>query len=316
MRCGPASCACWRAIAARRAARLGGGTVCFFVRCEGKGSMSLGIWMLFGKRKRIVKRILIVEDEPLIAFDNEVMLGDAGYEVVATLDGFDEAIALVSARAGRFDPQRRSAAARAAYRASTLPARPRNKGIPVLFASGHKPPDDAPEFALGCLMKPYSERQLRQALDSVERFLAGQEGPAAQGAALLRRRTGLNRVWSRADPLLIMACISSSGRMDYGGGGEAQGVAAAHGRAERPQDRDHARLRLCRGPALHLADRHAERLARRVARSTSPPSASCRGSASPTPSNSCGRRWSTGCGCRGSRSSGGGAAGCSSARCC
>ena len=58
--------------------------------------MSLGIWMLFGKRKRIVKRILIVEDEPLIAFDNEVMLGDAGYEVVATLDGFDEAIALLA----------------------------------------------------------------------------------------------------------------------------------------------------------------------------------------------------------------------------
>ena len=40
--------------------------------------------MLFGKRKQIVKRILIVEDEPLIAFDNENMLGDAGYEIVAT----------------------------------------------------------------------------------------------------------------------------------------------------------------------------------------------------------------------------------------
>ena len=51
--------------------------------------------MLFGKRKRVVKRILIVEDEPLTAFDNEIMLGDAGYEVVATLDDFDEAIALL-----------------------------------------------------------------------------------------------------------------------------------------------------------------------------------------------------------------------------
>ena len=54
--------------------------------------------MLFGKRKRIVKRILIVEDEPLTAFDNENMLGDAGYEVVATIDNFDEAIALLDAR--------------------------------------------------------------------------------------------------------------------------------------------------------------------------------------------------------------------------
>ena len=51
--------------------------------------------MLFGKRNRIVKRILIVEDEPLTAFDNEVMLADFGYEVVATLDSFDDAIALL-----------------------------------------------------------------------------------------------------------------------------------------------------------------------------------------------------------------------------
>ena len=49
--------------------------------------------MLFGKRKRIVKRILVIEDEPLTAFDNEVMIRDAGYEVVATHDDFEEALA-------------------------------------------------------------------------------------------------------------------------------------------------------------------------------------------------------------------------------
>ena len=134
----------------------------------------MGIWMLFGKRKRIVKRILIVEVEPLIAFDNEVMLGDAGYEVVATLDGFDEAIALLAREQVdlilsdvRLQHGRRTGIdlARAA----------KKQGVPVLFASGHKPPDDAPEFALGCLMKPYSERQLRQALESVDRFLAGKK---------------------------------------------------------------------------------------------------------------------------------------------
>jgi hypothetical protein len=48
--------------------------------------------MLFGKRKRIVNRILIVEDEPLTAFDNENLLRDEGYEVVATLDAFAEAV--------------------------------------------------------------------------------------------------------------------------------------------------------------------------------------------------------------------------------
>ncbi len=48
--------------------------------------------MLFGKRRRVVKRILIVEDEPLTAFDNENMLTDAGYTVVATVDTFDDAL--------------------------------------------------------------------------------------------------------------------------------------------------------------------------------------------------------------------------------
>jgi len=49
--------------------------------------------MLFGKRERIVNRILIVEDEPLTAFDNETMIADAGYEVVATLDRYSDAVA-------------------------------------------------------------------------------------------------------------------------------------------------------------------------------------------------------------------------------
>ena len=34
--------------------------------------------MLFGKRKQVVKRILIVEDEPLTAFDNENTLTGGG----------------------------------------------------------------------------------------------------------------------------------------------------------------------------------------------------------------------------------------------
>ena len=49
--------------------------------------------MLFGKRKRIVKRVLIIEDEPLTAFDNEVILRDCGIDVVATHDDFEEALA-------------------------------------------------------------------------------------------------------------------------------------------------------------------------------------------------------------------------------
>ena len=35
--------------------------------------------MLFGRRKRVITRILLVEDEPLVAFDNESSLTADGY---------------------------------------------------------------------------------------------------------------------------------------------------------------------------------------------------------------------------------------------
>ena len=135
--------------------------------------------MLFGKRKRIVKRILIVEDEPLVAFDNEVMLGDAGYEVVATLDGFDEAIALLGRE--KIDLILSDVRLKGRRTGVDLARAAKKQGVPVLFASGHAPPKEAPEFALGCLMKPYSERQLRQSLDSIDRFLAGKNPKPPKG---------------------------------------------------------------------------------------------------------------------------------------
>src|SRR3954468_12444357 len=94
MRCGPVSRGC--AGAGRgRDPRLRG-TALRFVRCGGvviQWFLGFENEMLFGKRKQVVKRILIVEDEPLTAFDNENILGDAGYEVVATVDDLDEALA-------------------------------------------------------------------------------------------------------------------------------------------------------------------------------------------------------------------------------
>ncbi len=48
--------------------------------------------MLFGKRERAIRRILIVEDEPLVAFDNEHLLRECGYEVVATVDTLADAV--------------------------------------------------------------------------------------------------------------------------------------------------------------------------------------------------------------------------------
>ena len=128
--------------------------------------------MLFGKRKRIVKRILIVEDEPLIAFDNETMLADLGYEVVATLDNFDTAIAhLEKEEIHLILSDLRLAGKRTGM---DLARAAKSRGVPTLFATGHELPEEASLLAIGCLMKPFNERTLKNALSCIDRHLAGE----------------------------------------------------------------------------------------------------------------------------------------------
>ena len=129
--------------------------------------------MLFGKRKRIVKRILIVEDEPLIAFDNETMLAALGYEVVATLDNFYNAIEhLEIAQIDLILTDLRLAGERSGL---DLARAAKGKGVPILFATGHELPPEAAALAVGCLLKPYSERTLKHALSSIDKHLAGEK---------------------------------------------------------------------------------------------------------------------------------------------
>ena len=124
----------------------------------------------FRKRDRRIGRLLIVEDEPLVAFDNEHFLTDQGFTVVATVDHVAEAlrviesepIDLVLADVRLSDGDDGVEVARAAQA----------RGIPVLFASAHCP-IDAQTLAIGCLAKPYSHRDLIAAIDAVEARLAG-----------------------------------------------------------------------------------------------------------------------------------------------
>ena len=137
--------------------------------------------MLFGKRKRLVKRILIVEDEPLTAFDTETMLAAFGYEVVATLDNFEEAVGkvehddvhLVIADVRLHNEDLGLALAKIAH----------EHGVPTLLATGHRPPP-ASAHAVGCLSKPYTERLLKQAIESVDRFLQGESVKPLKGLEL------------------------------------------------------------------------------------------------------------------------------------
>ena len=126
--------------------------------------------MLFGKRERLIRRILIVEDEPLVAFDNEHMLADAGYEVVATVDSFAAAAEVIASEqidlvltditlAGDgdgFDVARTAAA----------------KGVAVLVVTGDCG-EEAKSIALGCLAKPYSEKVLLGTLDALDSHMRG-----------------------------------------------------------------------------------------------------------------------------------------------
>lgn len=143
--------------------------------------------MLFGKRNRIVKRILVVEDEPLTAFDNETMLIDAGYEIVATLDGFDEALEVLERE--QIDLILSDIRLRSQQTGIDLAHAAKKRGVPTLFASGHAMPAAA-EVAIGCLKKPYTERQLKAAIDSVDRHLAGEQVKPPKGLDLFTAEQG------------------------------------------------------------------------------------------------------------------------------
>ena len=126
--------------------------------------------MLFARRERAIRRLIIVEDEPLVAFDNEHLLSEAGYEVVATVDSLAEAKAVIemepldlvlsdirlNGEGDGLDVARAAAA----------------RGVPVLFVSGHCPVE-ARGLGLGCLAKPYTEKTLKAALDAIDALMQG-----------------------------------------------------------------------------------------------------------------------------------------------
>ena len=137
--------------------------------------------MLFGKRNQVVKRILIVEDEPLTAFDNENMLGDAGYEVVATVDDLEEALEILERE--QIDLILSDVRLRKDQTGIELARAAKAKGVPTLFATGHSYPE-ASEVAIGCVMKPYTERQLCKAIEAVDRHLQGEKVKPPRGVEL------------------------------------------------------------------------------------------------------------------------------------
>jgi DNA-binding response OmpR family regulator len=128
--------------------------------------------MLFGKRERAIRRIMIVEDEPLVAFDNEHLLREAGYEVVATVDNVVDAAKVIEEE--QLDLVLSDISLSGEGDGTDVAQVAAAKGVPVLFVSG-KCPDEARRLAVGCLAKPYSDKMLKSALDALDARLRGKE---------------------------------------------------------------------------------------------------------------------------------------------
>ena len=131
--------------------------------------------MLFGgKKKRRIERLLVVEDEPLVAFDTEHFLNSEGFAIIATVDTVADAlrvladgeeIDLLVADVNLSDGSGLEVARVA-----------QAQGIPVLFVTGSFP-DEARALATGCLSKPYPQRDLLAAIDAIEAVVDGAKVP-------------------------------------------------------------------------------------------------------------------------------------------
>ena len=126
--------------------------------------------MLFGKKKRSIVKLLVVEDEPLVAFETEHFLIDEDYEIVATVDRVAQATAVIDSGTGidlvLVDVSLADGSGIDVARAAHA------RGVPVLFVTGNCPPE-ATELAAGCLSKPYNQRDLIGAIAAIETVRGG-----------------------------------------------------------------------------------------------------------------------------------------------
>ena len=111
-------------------------------------------------------RILIVEDEMLVAMNIEDMLLDLGHEVAGLASRLEPALAL--AAEGQFDIAMLDVnlAGQQSFPVAAILA---SRGIPFLFATGYGAKGVAEEYrSYPVLQKPFSAHDLEQALRRIE----------------------------------------------------------------------------------------------------------------------------------------------------
>lgn len=144
--------------------------------------------MFFSRRNKSeapagIRQLLVVEDDPLVAFDHEHILETAGYEVVATVNCGETAVAalaenMIDAIVLDLNIQGDIGGAEVARLAH-------HRGIIVLLVSGEDP-GPAADHAAGYLAKPLAVGALVNALRALEaRVLRSETPPAVAGLTLL-----------------------------------------------------------------------------------------------------------------------------------
>jgi two-component system, response regulator PdtaR len=124
----------------------------------------------WGRERRAVRTVLIVEDEPLVAFENEHGLEQAGYTIAATVEDYDHAARVIGD--DDVDLVIADVSLRGEQSGIDVAMLAQAKGLPVLFVTGACPVE-ARHLALGCLAKPYAPRDLVAAINVIDAILRG-----------------------------------------------------------------------------------------------------------------------------------------------
>jgi|SRR5690606_8738219 len=143
-----------------------------------------GDFMLFATRLSCIKRLLVIEDDPLVAFDYEHSLKHNGYTIVATVDTGEAAVAVMATEAVDAIVLDLGLAGHMTGREVARLAR--DRGVAVLLVTGQCP-KDAADIALACLNKPHSPAALIGALRAIETMICQKKLP--------RKVSGLQTYW-------------------------------------------------------------------------------------------------------------------------
>ncbi|MDB5643255.1 MAG: response regulator [Hyphomicrobiales bacterium] len=116
-------------------------------------------------------RVIVVEDEFLVATMIEDMLVEGGHSVLGIADDYDSALAL----AGAEKPDLALLDIQLIGRRTGLDVARElsQRGVACMFATGNCPGDKARGLALACLHKPFSQRDLLGAIDAVQSLIRG-----------------------------------------------------------------------------------------------------------------------------------------------